>query len=756
MSEKFANYVETTLSAAIATTGALNIPVVSATGFPSSPEYRVRIDDELFIVTSGAGTTTWGVVRGAEGTTAATHTIGTRVAHVLTADSLVNQPMAIARAGAGDSAIAVRQIGDSYNRFNVSVSGIMNWGVGTSAADVNLYRSGPGVLQTDDNLVSAGSVISRGMEAFDLYGEVRSDWALANSTAAVIMRNGPNPSNITISMKIPIMTTDADSHIYSTSAWSPVKGNDYLLLGLFTMSGGIDGQVSVSKAGLSWSYAPLVLQGSVPWGSGYSGQIGLYQLPTYQFASGIGTDSSALTYTIGATSVCTSATIAVIEITGMGGTMDAVQSYTPMGVFGGEDSGQNPASVYARSVTYADTPAHRRDFFGTNLVNPRKGYMSFAQNFSAYSFTPDASYTLLAVSGTKIPLSTTQIKYKSAYDSAYYIAYSGTGNIGTFALNPLPSGSSYITGIAGGIGGREVVFANISNNYASSPGYYSQTEDLVVFTHEDTRSAASNRILVPNTASYALAGSCSVTLKYDASVSRWRIGNASGVGRRPLTTIYTDAPTGTQISYTWIPADGMTYAVVEAVGGGGAGGGSTTTGSGQVSVGGGGGGGGYTRLVVTRDMLPTAASAYVNNVWVGGGGAGVSGAAGNDGQASFISCGIALAAGNSGAGGGLGTAGTASSGTGGAGGSQNGILGSVTVIGGSGFQGRGVSGAIASLGVGGASHFATVTSGNSAGAGASGTEYGGGGMGSYIGASTSAKAGGDGASGAVIITEYFD
>jgi len=89
--EQYANRASTTLSGAIdgSTT---SITVASATGFPSSSQYRVVIDSEILLVTGGAGTTTWTVARGAEGTAAVPHNNGSAVLHVLTAASLRDVP----------------------------------------------------------------------------------------------------------------------------------------------------------------------------------------------------------------------------------------------------------------------------------------------------------------------------------------------------------------------------------------------------------------------------------------------------------------------------------------------------------------------------------------------------------------------------------------------------------------------------------------------------------------------------------------
>ena len=69
----------TTLSSAI-TSAQTTISVASASGFPTSGMYTVRIDDEDMTVTGGQGTTTWTVTRGVNSTTAAAHVTAQTVA----------------------------------------------------------------------------------------------------------------------------------------------------------------------------------------------------------------------------------------------------------------------------------------------------------------------------------------------------------------------------------------------------------------------------------------------------------------------------------------------------------------------------------------------------------------------------------------------------------------------------------------------------------------------------------------------------
>ena len=85
--EKFADNAATTLSAAITTTTATSCTVTDAMTFPSSGNFRIKIDSELLLVT-GVAASTFTVTRGAEGTTAATHANGAAVIHLLTKGAL--------------------------------------------------------------------------------------------------------------------------------------------------------------------------------------------------------------------------------------------------------------------------------------------------------------------------------------------------------------------------------------------------------------------------------------------------------------------------------------------------------------------------------------------------------------------------------------------------------------------------------------------------------------------------------------------
>jgi hypothetical protein len=90
MAEQLKNFGVTTLSSSV-TSGALSIPVANGALLSSSGTFRIKVDSELMLVDSRSGNTLTinASGRGAEGTTAASHSSGATVRQVITAASLV-------------------------------------------------------------------------------------------------------------------------------------------------------------------------------------------------------------------------------------------------------------------------------------------------------------------------------------------------------------------------------------------------------------------------------------------------------------------------------------------------------------------------------------------------------------------------------------------------------------------------------------------------------------------------------------------
>lgn len=103
MAEQYANDVITTLASSI-TGGSSSLSLTSAAGFPSVGDFRLKIDSEIIIVGARSGVSCSSLTRGAEGTTAAAHAAGARVAIVLTAAQVSG--LTAGPASATDNAVA--------------------------------------------------------------------------------------------------------------------------------------------------------------------------------------------------------------------------------------------------------------------------------------------------------------------------------------------------------------------------------------------------------------------------------------------------------------------------------------------------------------------------------------------------------------------------------------------------------------------------------------------------------------------------
>ena len=85
MKPNYSNLALPTTLAAPVNAGALSLTVASAAGYPEAP-FRIRVGDEVMMVGARAGTTFSALTRGADGTTAAAHTTGEGVTHVVSAE----------------------------------------------------------------------------------------------------------------------------------------------------------------------------------------------------------------------------------------------------------------------------------------------------------------------------------------------------------------------------------------------------------------------------------------------------------------------------------------------------------------------------------------------------------------------------------------------------------------------------------------------------------------------------------------------
>jgi len=85
--EQFANNASSALNGAI-NNSVTSLVVTSASGFPVAGNFRILIDSELILVGAISGSTLSSLTRGVEGTSAANHSNGATVTHVLTSAAI--------------------------------------------------------------------------------------------------------------------------------------------------------------------------------------------------------------------------------------------------------------------------------------------------------------------------------------------------------------------------------------------------------------------------------------------------------------------------------------------------------------------------------------------------------------------------------------------------------------------------------------------------------------------------------------------
>jgi hypothetical protein len=131
--EKFANSASSTLLTPIGS-GDLSILVASAIKFPTQPQFRVLIENEIMLVT-GVGGPVFTVSRGVEGTTATSHGAGLPVKHILTAGAIAQLQADVPRpAGAFLPLVSGIQVANATTYVRLGALPAINYantGVGT-------------------------------------------------------------------------------------------------------------------------------------------------------------------------------------------------------------------------------------------------------------------------------------------------------------------------------------------------------------------------------------------------------------------------------------------------------------------------------------------------------------------------------------------------------------------------------------------------------------------------------------------------
>ncbi len=233
--DRFTNLISTTLVGTINnSSNPVTFTVTSATGFPVVGSYRVLIDNELFQITSGAGTTTWTASRPMEGTGIATHSGSPNITHVMTAfeaNSFRQEYNPIAYGGVGDGvANDVTPIQNATNDAHVlggavyipqGVSG--TWKLNSNLTTYsNVVYLTSGVVFTGTGAASVAPLINMTLNGTVL-GVMLSASGMAGSTAATRWAGGTTtgaPTTGTYAVGDWIVTQDGRMWI-CTSAGTP-------------------------------------------------------------------------------------------------------------------------------------------------------------------------------------------------------------------------------------------------------------------------------------------------------------------------------------------------------------------------------------------------------------------------------------------------------------------------------------------------------------------------------------------------------
>lgn len=195
----------------------------------------------------------------------------------------------------------------------------------------------------------------------------------------------------------------------------------------------------------------------------------------------------------------------------------------------------------------------------------------------------------------------------------------------TFRLTGSGVSESVVTGISGGADGRIAVIVNVS------------TYQFLI-ANDSSSSSAANRIICGYETSLMVPYGGSVTLRYDATLSRWFVVSHCGVMPKPVVIEATTAVSNQSVS---VPR-GAVKMEVRCTGGGGGGGSGRCGATSTTRLGGGGGGaGGYGVAMFNMDELSYPTQIFYT-VGAGGAGAGINfsndtnGSAGSAGGASSV------------------------------------------------------------------------------------------------------------------------
>lgn len=242
--------IATTLTADPGSSGT-TLAITSAARFPTTQNYKVRVENEIMLVTGGAGTTSWTVIRGIDGTTAATHASGVTVSVVAAAQYVIPvSNRSVSYCGAVASWRTLGNAASPQNLFTIENAAGSNVIVGVSRLTVEMdataallavapsfktFRptalpSGGTTLtksSVDTGLTTSASVVCRGATA--------SDGGTATAITATAPAQNPmwHQFQMRMATQVGMMATDDFSMLPNDIAdvdWITLRAGEALLL----------------------------------------------------------------------------------------------------------------------------------------------------------------------------------------------------------------------------------------------------------------------------------------------------------------------------------------------------------------------------------------------------------------------------------------------------------------------------------------------------------------------------------------------
>jgi hypothetical protein len=210
MSEIFVNDPSTTLNGAI-TSATTTLVVNAGGGFPTSGNFRIRIEDELLLVTAVTGTT-WTVTRGVEGTVAVTHGNTTPVNAYLTAGALTQFSSETNGVGLWSALPTIPPQTNSFYEASDSIYDAISTGTGSWNYYGPAYRLYPPSFQTWSWVNQGTATVT------NAGGSIQIQDVAGSNTPRLYMKSVPTPP-YKIHMRFNFLSNGNDSGTFGGFYW---------------------------------------------------------------------------------------------------------------------------------------------------------------------------------------------------------------------------------------------------------------------------------------------------------------------------------------------------------------------------------------------------------------------------------------------------------------------------------------------------------------------------------------------------------